>query len=198
MKCRAITTKNVLCKKTALQGKSYCSCHHKKIVEGIQKFTKISDKKEISFSVLPDDILQNIYLQFFKSQVLPEIEKYDQPGDFINTYDNLCYLSKSDYRWPCRYVSKGAEIDEWLDRMTKTYQYINRNDLWECFRRTYAVQYSYGRVYSYSKVFRNEKNCKLSKFLETFYRNVERVKFIKDMMVFEYIANHGWIKFIMS
>ena len=190
MKCRAITTKNVLCKKTTLQGKSYCSCHQKKIVEGVQKFTKISDKKEISFSVLPDDILQVIYLNYFKAHVLPEIGKYDPQGDFSNTVDKLCFYNnkyKNEKWWDDTYVTYQKK---WLVTITHAYRYICQHDLWDCFRRNHlSIDYTLYGV--------GIKMEKIRKLVRNIYYYDSYDLIINDMLIFEYIANNGWFKFIM-
>jgi hypothetical protein len=75
--CRAITKKELLCKRKACKNSVYCTQH--KPEYSCSKFNySISNELVTDYTkILPDDIIRNIYKMYFTSNVLEELKKYE-------------------------------------------------------------------------------------------------------------------------
>jgi len=173
--CRAITKKELLCKRKACKNSVYCTQH--KPEDSCSKFKySISSELVTDYTkILPDDILNHIYKLYFTSHVLEELKKYDPQGDFS--------------RVPMSNKSFSLERD---------YQLVSEHNLWHFLIRNKELNNDSGK-YKYRSLYFNNKFWKvIGPYYTVGYilRHMDVFEF--NMKILEYIANNGWFKYIMN
>jgi hypothetical protein len=167
MKCRAFTKKNCLCKKNCSKNSAYCSHHQQTGKYNKFKYTLPTEGYTDYYTLLPIEIHNIIFKNYFTNNVLVEINKYRTQGDFSKLYRH----------------------NFWIDHITRDYCLVRDNDLWDVFRRKHVHNYNF-IMCGYT-----DDIGILNKF-----RNVFRFIHISEtnIKILEYIAEHGWIKFVMQ
>jgi len=196
--CRAITKKELLCKKKACKNSAFC-VHHK-IKNAYNKFKyniplHPADCDTHTYTHthtytdyidrLPEELLHKIYKTYFTAHVLKELSYYDPQGDFSN-------IDKDLYSYLVRFSIPNIERD---------YRLVCDHDLWDIFRRS-KTSHDYLDVLVGAHT--SECHRKFQRYFKPLYTNgygfivIHRASFITNMRILEYIANNGWFKFIMA
>ena len=110
--CRAITTKELLCRKKVCENSAFCIYHQPN--GSANKFRYSFEPSEI---LLPEEMINHIYKMYFTNHVLKELANYDPQGDFSNIDVNLHPFLNISF-------------------LTRDYEIIRKYKLWSLFRRT--------------------------------------------------------------
>jgi hypothetical protein len=171
--CRAITKKELLCKRKACKNSVYCTQH--KPEDSCSKFKySISNELVTDYTkILPDDIIRNIYKMYFTSNVLEELKKYDPQGDF----SRVPIMNKTPL-------------------LERDYQLVREHNLWHFFIRNPEI---YKASTNYRSLLYNPKFRSIFyPYYILGYTYINMDIFQMNMLTIEYIANNGWFKYIMK
>ena len=172
--CRAITKKELLCKRKACKDSVYCSQHIPEDYSSKFRYSINSELVTDYMKILPEDILHNIYKMYFSNHVLEEIRYYDPQGDFSRV--------------------ENPRIN--IPAVTRDYALVSKHNLWHFFRRNRDINSDSS---NYSVLFYDRKFYSLFAPHYTYgFRYINMDIFDTNMRTIEYIANNGWFDYIMN
>jgi hypothetical protein len=179
--CRAVTKKDLLCKKKVCANSVFCT-HHKPQGSCMKfKYPIPTDLGVDYIKILPEELITHIYKMYFNSHVLEELKNYDPQGDFTR-------------------IDTSLDLNINIEHLERDYRLVCEHNLWDLFKRNHITSdHGYTRFLFLGSSMQFRKA-----FVPHYTRHgygycmINLRIFTVNMKILEYIANNGWFKYIMT